>query len=247
MLELARKLPEAMYGSIEKSSMERIHQDIAEIENEYEANFKLNEESKAQSFIELQEAMNNSEEVHTLSVSVKERIKNHKTLITSAQAKVFTCLQADAKIYFARLLNATKAGLTIYSGLFQPSDFISSIEKDVKNRRHVKARSVTMVRIKNPNITTQKWKGLPNGTFEISYCSMSSHEPTINKKTDNYTEDIEGVKKSYTIALIKQRDESFKRFQEFFDRKVNHYASLFNSHRQLEDGFKASWDQKITP
>eukprot|EP00826_Nyctotherus_ovalis_P015356 TRINITY_DN14357_c0_g1_i3.p1 TRINITY_DN14357_c0_g1~~TRINITY_DN14357_c0_g1_i3.p1 ORF type:complete len:231 (+),score=67.07 TRINITY_DN14357_c0_g1_i3:649-1341(+) len=219
-----------MYGSVEKSSMHRILQDVSEIHSDYQSLLSENEEAKTQSLADLQQAIaeNDTQALRVLSAVATERMKEFKGVVSATQAKVFTCLQADAKGYVAKVLNATKAGLAIYSALLLHSDFVDEVGSGVKDKKHVKTQSVTISKKKSVNAisNTQKWKGLPQGTFEISSKLMTScKELEDSKKINSYTEDLVIEKAAYNLALMKQRDESFKRFQAFFDSKVNHYAS----------------------
>lgn len=239
-----------MYGSIEKSSKHRLTQDISEVQSDYQPLLTTNEELKTQSLADLQQAIaeGDAQELRVLSAVAAERMKEFKGAVSATQAKVFTCLQAGAKGYVGKVLNATKAGLAIYSALLLHSDFVDEVGNGVKDKKHAKTQSaVTLKKTATATSNVQKWKGLPQGTFEISSKLMtSSKELEDSKRASGYTEELVIEKTACNIALMRQRDESFKRFQVFFDGKVKHYASLYSSHKQAEDDFKYIWDKSIS-
>ena len=96
-----------------------------------------------------------------------------------------------------------------------------------------------------------KWKGLPKSTFEIDFTKRPEYKkpevPTEEKKQEGeeFTEPIQSIKTSYHKMLIKQRDESFKRFKAFFDDRLSRYFSIYDAHRVAEFKFKESWEKNV--
>lgn len=121
----------------------------------------------------------------------------------------------------------------------------------------------------------ERWKGLPKKAFVIDYKALPEYkteepdsEPAKEevkkevkkeakkdakreaKKEEpegdpNFTEELKSMKTAYHKALIKQRNESFKRFQNFFNERVGKYFALYNSHRTPEYKFKESWEKNV--
>ena len=102
---LAEKLPEAIYGSIEKSTLEEISEETIQIESDYTKKYKENERNKKKNLKDLRPNLSNpscKEELDILNNKVIERFNRFTVTIDETQFKLLTCIQDMATKYLPK-------------------------------------------------------------------------------------------------------------------------------------------------
>ena len=263
MSHLAERLPEPIFGSIELSYMERINQETTIIEQDYEKKYKQNEQDKKQNLLDLRPNLSNpacKEELATLDKKVIDRFNGFITFIDDTQFKLIGILKTNSQKFFMSILNNTKADIQIYSSLLFNEDYILLPGDDVSQKKHLNIKNLVVQREKEGGYVertnrgaTEKWRGLPKAAFEIDYSSRPEFKkpenpaspPEEKKHEVEMTEEIQSIKTSYHKAMVKQRDESFKRFKAFFDERIAKYFATYDAHRVAEYKFKESWERNV--
>ena len=253
-------MPEAIFGSIELAYMEKINQETQAMELEYDKKYKSNEQEKKQNLLDLRPNLSNpacKEELAGLNQKSIDRFNKFISLIDETQYKLLTALRSNSQKYFATLLNTTHSGLLIYSSMLFNDDFILLPGDDVSEKKHLNVKNLMVQREKEGGYVErtnrglmEKWKGLPKAAFEIDFTVRPEYkkpESTEEEKKaeEGMTEPVESIKTSYHKILVKQRDESFKRFKLFFDEKLNKYFAVYDANRTAEYKFKESWDKNV--
>ena len=258
-------MPEAIYGSIERRIREKIIQEITALEIEYEKKHKQNEQEKKQNLLDLRPNLSNpscKEELNNLDKKVIDRFNAFVGTIDATQFKLLSLLQAHAKDYMHTILNTTSAGLSIYSSLLFNEDYVLLPGDDISEKKHLNVKNLMVQKEKEGGYvertnrsTKEKWKGLLKAAFDIDFAARKEykkdHLAPEEKKAEGgegslFTSEIETIKTVYHKAMIKQRDESFKRFKTFFDAKLNKYFEVYDSHRLAEHKFKESWEKNVS-
>ncbi len=245
--------------------MEKISQETATIEREYERRYKSNEQEKQKNLTDLRPNLSNpacKEELAILDKKAVDRFGTFTGFVDQTQFKLLDILRSNAQKYFRTVLNTTHAGLTIYSSLLFNDDFILLPGDDVSEKKHLNIKNLMVQHEKEGGYvertnrgTVEKWKGLPKGAFDVDFASRPEYKkpvpegeaPPEEKKHDesSLTDPIESIKTGYHKMLIKQRDESFKRFKTFFDERLGRYFATYDGHRTAEFKFKESWEKNV--
>jgi len=231
-------------------------------EAEYEKKYRTNEQEKKQNLVDLRPNLSNpacKEELANLDKKAIDRFNTFVSVIDATQFKLLTIVRNHAKTYMNTLLNTTAAGLQIYSSLLFNDDFIMLPGDDISEKKHLNIKNLMVQKEKEGGYvektnrgTIQKWKGLPKMSFEIDFLSKPEYkkpDAPVEEKKENpeiiMTDEIESIKTTYHKAIIKQRDESFKRFKAQFDEKVSKYFAIYDMHRSAEYKFKESWERNV--
>ena len=258
---MAEQLPEAIFGSIELMYVEKIEKETLAIEQEYEQKYNTNELEKKQNLQDLRPNLSNpacKEELAALDKKEITRFTTFSNTIDETQFKLLECLRVDSKKYFLTVLNTTSSNIYIYSALFFHEDFILLPGDDVSEKKHLNIKNLMVQREKEGGYVErtnrgllEKWKGLPKKAFEVDFTNRpefkkeDKQEEEKKEPGEENTEAIESIKTSYHKILIKQRDESFKRFKLFFDEKLKKYFAVYDAHRVAELKFKESWEKNV--